>query len=148
MNNPDVGHANRFEGVGAYGGGMEEIVDLTAAGEALLETARGNDSGRAARSVLSTRVLKAVLVALRDGAELAEHAAPPAATLQCLVGRARLYAGELDWALTAGEFAVVPPVRHGVEALTDCVVLLTVAAESAPEPVELGLTRPGRAPTA
>ncbi len=122
---------------------MEEIVDLTAAGTALLETARASSAGRAAKPVLSTPVLKSVLIALRAGCSLAEHAAPPAAALHCLVGQARLHAGQREWLLGPGDFAAIPQERHGVDGTTDCVVLLTIAAGRAPEPVELELNQPG-----
>lgn len=119
----------------------EAVVDLVAAGEALLRAAREASSGRAAQQVFASPVLKGVLLGLREGAALAEHNAPPAATLQCLKGRARLWAAGREWILESGGYAAVPPERHGVDALSDCVMLLTVAAGTAPTPVEVTLGR-------
>ena len=69
---------------------MEPVTHLTDAGDALLATARESATGRAASTLFTSPVLRAVLIALREGGALAEHNAPPAATLQCLSGRARL----------------------------------------------------------
>lgn len=117
----------------------ESVVDLVAAGEAVLRAARKASSGRAAQQVFASPVLKGVLLGLREGASLAEHNAPPAATLQCLQGRARLWAAGREWFLEPGGYAAVPPERHGVDALSDCVLLLTVAAGAAPAPVDVTL---------
>jgi len=119
---------------------MESVTDLAAAGAALLDTARTAESGRAASTVFASPGLRAVLIALREGGALAEHNAPAAATLQCLSGRARLWAADREWVLETGEYAAIPPERHGVDALSDCVLLLTVAAGRAPAPVELTLS--------
>jgi quercetin dioxygenase-like cupin family protein len=118
---------------------MEPVTSLTGVGAELLTTARAAETGRAASPVFSSPALRAVLIALREGAALAEHNAPAAATLQCVTGRARLWAADREWILEAGEYAAVPPERHGVDALTDCVLLLTVAAGRAPQPVEVAL---------
>jgi len=117
----------------------EGWTDLAAEGRTLLDTARATSSGRAAKQVFASPVLKGVLVALRAGAALSEHNAPAAATLQCLLGRARLWTADAEWVLDEHGYAAVPDQRHGVDALTDCVVLLTVAAGRAPEPVETTL---------
>jgi quercetin dioxygenase-like cupin family protein len=102
-------------------------VDLTALTEALTEEARAHSSGRAAKAVMSGSHLRAVVIALRSGAELAEHDAPAAATLQVLVGAVTLVAGEERWDLTAGQLVAIPPRRHAVEAHEDSAVLLSVA---------------------
>ena len=49
-----------------------------------------------------------------------------------VVGRARLYvAGDDDreWLLEEGDLIAVPHTRHGVDALSDSVLLLTVALD-------------------
>jgi quercetin dioxygenase-like cupin family protein len=115
---------------------MADVLNLTTLGDELLTRAQGSTAQRAAQAVFAAPTLRAMLVALAEGGTLAEHNAPPAATLQCLRGRARLHAGEQEWLLAEGEYAAVPPQRHGVDALTDCVLLLTVAANAAPAPVE------------
>ena len=72
-------------------------------------------SRRAARTLLSSPHLRATVIALAQGADLAEHDAPPAATLQVLSGTVRLRAGEpRAVARPAAEWSD-PPVRHGLE---------------------------------
>lgn len=105
----------------------EEILALAEVGNELLDQARAHHSRRAARTVAAGPSLRATVMALAAGAELAEHDPPPAATLQVLSGSLRLHAGERSWALSAGDLVPIPPARHGVQAVTDTVVLLTVA---------------------
>ncbi|HOF64310.1 MAG TPA: LuxR family transcriptional regulator [Dermatophilaceae bacterium] len=118
---------------------MDAHTSLTARGADLLDAARAATSKRAAATIFNSPILKAVLLGLAEGGALAEHNGPPAATLQCLKGTARLYAGDTEWVLHAGDIAAVPQERHGVDAITDCIVLLTVAAGQAPAPVEATL---------
>lgn len=61
------------------------------------------------------------------GQSLADHDSPTAATLQVLVGTVRLTAGSAEAIeLHAGDHAPVPPVHHGLDALDDAVVLISV----------------------
>jgi quercetin dioxygenase-like cupin family protein len=107
--------------------GHPEVVALHDLAAELLGTAREHHSRRAARTLVSGTVQRVTLIALAEGADLAEHDAPPAATLQVLQGRVRLQTADREWALDGGHLAAVPPQRHGLTALTDAVVLLTVA---------------------
>lgn len=89
-----------------------------------LELARGAEHGRSATLVLHDGVLRQTIIALREGAELAEHNAPAAASVQVLEGRIRV-TSSTDAELAAGELYAIPPERHGVVALADAVFLLT-----------------------
>jgi len=71
--------------------------------------------------------LRQTLIALQAGAKLHEHDAPDEATLQVLVGDVRLSAAADQWDGSAGDYLVIPQERHELEALSDAVVLLTVA---------------------
>ncbi|MBP2472179.1 quercetin dioxygenase-like cupin family protein [Crossiella equi] len=93
----------------------------------LLEEARRHDARRAARTLVSGPAQRATLIALAQGAELAEHDSPPAATLHVVTGQVRLHTHDRAWVLDRGHLTAVPPQRHGLGALTDAVVLLTVA---------------------
>jgi quercetin dioxygenase-like cupin family protein len=105
-----------------------DALDLGATGAALLEEARSAANGHASRLVVGGSVQRAVLMALTAGAVLGEHESPPAATFHVLTGRARLYAADgAEWVVSAGGLVAIPPFRHGVEAMDDSVVLLTVA---------------------
>ena len=106
-------------------------VSLTATADELVTDLPHHPAGRTARTVVSGPVMRAVVLALRDGVEMAEHDAPPAATLYCIRGRVTLRTHEEEWTLEAGELVPVPPERHAVVAHADSAVLLTVALPQA-----------------
>ena len=103
--------------------------DLTALAAELVGAAAIASSGRAAATVHGGHeaTLRQTVIALRAGAELHEHENPGEATLQVLTGRVRLTAAGGAVEGSAGTLLVVPGVRHGLIALTDAAVLLTVA---------------------
>ena len=103
------------------------VTQVNALAEELLAEARRQPARRAARTLSNGVAQRATLIAMADGAELAEHDAPTAATLQVITGRVRLHTREEEWLLDAGHLAVVPHQRHGLTARADSVVLLTVA---------------------
>lgn len=103
------------------------VVVLTEVAGRLLAAAHAHDSHRAAETINSGPSMRATVIALTAGAELAEHESPPAATLQVIVGQARLHSAERTWHVREGEIVAIPPERHALDAVTDVVVLLTVA---------------------
>ena len=111
---------------------MPEITSLITEGQALLEQARTETSGRAGTSLIHGEHQRAVLMGLTAGSHLAEHEAPKAASLQVIAGRARLYVtGESsesarEWLLEQCDLIEIPQARHGVEALSDSILLLTI----------------------
>ena len=94
-----------------------------------LERARGHGSGRSAETIYGghEHTLRQTVVALTAGTTLADHENPGEATLHVLTGRVRLGAGSDSWDGRDGDLIVIPPARHNLEAVTDSVVLLTVA---------------------
>jgi quercetin dioxygenase-like cupin family protein len=106
-----------------------EVTDLPTAAEAVLAEARAAKAGRAGRTLTPGAgvPLKQALLALTEGTVLADHESPGEATLQVLTGHVHLTAGERIIELTTGGWTPIPPLRHGVEALTDAVLLITVA---------------------
>lgn len=104
----------------------DEVVDLARVALELVDELPGHRAGRLARTVQHGEAMRAVVIALRDGVELAEHEAPPAGTLQVLHGRVSLVAGDRRWMLAVGEMVPVPQERHSVYAHEDSAVLLTV----------------------
>ncbi|WP_169945846.1 LuxR family transcriptional regulator [Microbispora sp. H11081] len=101
---------------------------LRARSRELLDLARAASSGRAADTVHggAGRALRQTLLALTAGAALAEHENPGEATLLVLLGHVRLTSGDAAWEGGQGDLITVPGARHGLLALEDSVVLLTV----------------------
>ncbi|WP_199253635.1 cupin domain-containing protein [Mycolicibacterium mengxianglii] len=108
-----------------------DAISLTTVIEELTAAARSADAGRAARTVHGGQdhFLRQTLIALNAGRELGEHESPGEATLQVLKGNVRLTAGDVSCEGVAGDYLVIPPVRHGLTAIDDSVVLLTVLAD-------------------
>ena len=104
------------------------VIDLAAVGSALLQRAADSPNGLATQRVHSaTDVgLAQVVLAIREGFELGDHANPGEATLQVLSGRGRLSAGDEAWSIAVGELVVIPHRRHAVFAEQDFVGLLTI----------------------
>jgi quercetin dioxygenase-like cupin family protein len=104
------------------------VTDLQHLADELLARAAEASARRAAQSLPHPAGgLRQTVLALLAGAELAEHEAPGAASLQVLRGRARLVAGEEVVELGPHQLAPIPPRRHSLQADEDTVVLLTVA---------------------
>ena len=104
-----------------------EMVVLADLADDLIADLPQHEAGRSARTVVTGTSMRATLIALAQGHELAEHDAPATATLQVVRGRIRLRAGEREWPVEAGQLIPIPPQRHSVQADTDAAFLLTVA---------------------
>ena len=102
---------------------------LTDLAEGQLAAARAASSGRSARTVVGghDRTLRQTLIALIEGQRLDEHENPGEATVHVLHGHVRMSTDGDTCDAAAGELVVVPDARHSLVALTDSVVLLTVA---------------------
>lgn len=104
-------------------------ISLTALARQHLAAARDVYSGRSAHTVYGGHhhTLRQTLIALTAGASLADHESPGEATLQVLYGRVRLTSPDTSADGRTGDHLVIPATRHGLHAVDDCVVLLTVA---------------------
>lgn len=107
----------------------QQVTNVPDAASALLDRARAAPAGRAGATLTpgAGTPLKQTLLALTAGQSLADHESPAAATLQVLIGSVQLTGGDQPVELCAGDHAAIPPQRHGLLALDDAVVLLTVA---------------------
>lgn len=96
-----------------------------------LAAAWQSGSGRAAQTVHGGRgrSLRQTVLALAAGHSLADHESPGEATLQVLQGSVRLTTATEAWEGAAGEHVAIPPERHGLTAVTDAAVLLTVVSQ-------------------
>jgi quercetin dioxygenase-like cupin family protein len=104
-----------------------DTVVLSELAETLIADLPNHPSGRSAKTVLSGTVMRAAIIALREGAQMSEHAAPPAATMLVITGQVTLRAGAHEWTVNPGQLIPIPPQRHSVEAHADSAILLTVA---------------------
>src|SRR5690606_29543385 len=106
--------------------------DLEALAHDQLTLARDARSGRSAVALHRGRHhrLRQTLIALAADRRLDEHDAPPEATLQVLVGRVSVTAGDARWEGSAGDLLVIPNVRHDLHALEDAVALLTTVVDA------------------
>jgi quercetin dioxygenase-like cupin family protein len=104
-----------------------ETLRLAEVADQLIADLPNHPAGRAARTIVSGLAMRAVVIALRQGTELAEHDSPAAATLYCIKGSVTLRTNGRDWPLAAGELVPIPPRRHSVVAHEDAALMLTVA---------------------
>ncbi|WP_084129936.1 cupin domain-containing protein [Demequina sp. NBRC 110055] len=111
---------------------MFTVTDLSEAIDEHLALAYEASSGRSSVTVTGDRHsdLRQTLIAIAGGNRLHDHDSPGEATLQVLRGEITLTVGEGQMALGEGELMVLPAARHGVEAVTDCALLLTVATRA------------------
>jgi quercetin dioxygenase-like cupin family protein len=103
-------------------------ISLEASAREQLELA-ATHGGRAATTVVGghERVLRQTVIGLTKGSELSEHENPGETTIHVLRGRVRLDAGEDSWEGRSGDLIEVPNSRHGLVALEDSAILMTVA---------------------
>ena len=108
-----------------------ESLSLSDLADEQIAAAKVAHAGRAAHTVHGghEHSLRQTLIALVGGQELSEHDSPGEATLQVLRGRVRLVAGADGCECSAGDYLVIPRVRHSLSALDDSAVLLTVLAD-------------------
>jgi quercetin dioxygenase-like cupin family protein len=106
-----------------------EPLDLTALAAEHLAAARAASNGRSSAKIIGdhTKMLRKNLIALKAGAALQDHESPGEATLMVLEGQIEFHAGEESVTLDAGHLIEIPPLRHGLTAIKDAVVLLSVA---------------------
>ncbi len=116
------------------------VHDLESEARSALAQAQSSKHGKGTRVLWAGPHQRVVLIAMTAGTQLAEHKSPPAASFQVVEGSARLYSAEPtpegtlpDWVVDAGGIVPIPAERHGVEALTDCVILLTVSLDPHPD---------------
>lgn len=100
---------------------MADLADLA---RRHLDAALADEHGRSAELILRDGPMRQTIIALRSGAELAEHNSPAAASVQVLSGRIRV-TGQGVAEVPAGRVDVLTHHRHSVRALEDSVFLLT-----------------------
>jgi quercetin dioxygenase-like cupin family protein len=109
-------------------------VSLTALAREHLEAARAASSGRSSHTVYGghEHSLRQTLIALKAGSSLDDHESPGEATLHVLHGRVLVTNAKAQWEGSAGDHIVIPNSRHGLQALEDSAVVLTVVKPVGP----------------
>lgn len=109
-------------------------LDLTQASEELLEQAGTLRAGRSARTLTpgGGATLKQTLLALKAGERLQDHVAADPTTLLGIQGEVTLDHPDGTVTLKPGLWASCPNEPHSVEAMTDAVILITVANTTEP----------------
>lgn len=110
-------------------GSITVAVDLSKAVQEVLARAQAASSGRAAITLTpgAGSPLSQTVMALTAERALQEHQAPGPATLHILSGSVLLRTGDHSLKLIKDDWVVIPDDRHDLLALSDAVVLLTVA---------------------
>lgn len=109
------------------------FLDLREAAAELRAQAEGSQDRRAVTLVRESG-LSLVLVYLRSGAELREHAAPGPVTVQVFDGRVRIEIEDEQIDASAGQLVAFDAgVRHAVHASEDSCLLLTLKESSEAE---------------
>lgn len=98
-----------------------------------ITAAREGSSGRSAITVHGghEHALRQTVIALAADHGLGEHDSPGEATLQVLAGRVSLVAGDDSRQASTGDYLIVPPTRHRLDAIEDSAVLLTAVVSAA-----------------
>ncbi|WP_102145272.1 cupin domain-containing protein [Mycobacterium hubeiense] len=111
-----------------------EKISLTALARQHMAAARNASSGRSASTVYGghEHTLRQTMIALTAGSSLDDHESPGEATLQVIQGRVEVTDSTSKWEGSPGDHIVIPRTRHGLHALEDSVVLLTVVKPVGP----------------
>lgn len=106
-----------------------ELIDLNVLASEHMAAAKAATNGRSSAKIVGdhTKLLRKNLIALAEGSSLQDHESPGEATLFVLQGRIEFHAGGESLNLEAGQLIEIPAARHGLAAITDAVVVLSVA---------------------
>jgi quercetin dioxygenase-like cupin family protein len=109
-------------------------VSLTALAREHLAAARAASSGRSSHTVYGghEHSLRQTLIALTAGSQLDDHESPGEATLYVLHGRVKVTNAQAHWDGAPGDHIIIPQSRHGLRAMEDAAVLLTVSKPVGP----------------
>lgn len=107
-------------------------INLLEIANAHLAEAHEAGNGRKSQTIHGghERHLRQTLICLTEGHGLNEHESPGEATVQVLVGAIDFNVDGETVRLVAGDYYVIPPLRHSVDAATDAAFLLTVATDA------------------
>jgi quercetin dioxygenase-like cupin family protein len=111
---------------------MEDMSDTYVYIKDLREQAAVPENGILSRTLQNDDRTKVILFAFAPGQELSAHTAPFPATLLFLRGEATLRLGADEQPASEGTFAYMPPkLEHGIKAVTEVVMLLTMVKSPA-----------------
>jgi quercetin dioxygenase-like cupin family protein len=105
---------------------------LTREDAVLRDQASASKTGRAGQTLVKEGSLRITQLALRKGSALGSHQIAGAVSMQMLRGRLRVTTTDGAMTLESGDLiALGVGVGHDTQAVTDCVVLITMAMQQA-----------------
>jgi len=109
--------------------GLDEVVDVLALGQRLVEEARATGKAQGIRVIVRQPGQRVILLGLPAGGGLPDHTAPGPASLVCVSGEVVLRSGDESWTLPEASAHVIPQAVHDLKAQVDSVCVLTVSAD-------------------
>lgn len=104
------------------------VFDLVAAARELRSDDAYRRDGHTARTLIREPTIRIVLVVMTAGSRIADHAVPEIASIHVISGSVRLTRSGDAIELPAGRMlAIAPDQPHGLEALADAALVLTLA---------------------
>lgn len=104
------------------------MVSMNSVTTRAIDQARSSSGGVFSERVVRNGPLQQTIVALTQGARLAEHDSDVPASLYIMAGAVRVDASE-PFVLQNGDLHEMPPRRRGVTAVMDTVMLLTAVTD-------------------
>jgi quercetin dioxygenase-like cupin family protein len=106
------------------------MTDIDQVGREHLDVAVDSPHGRSAVMVAQDGPLRQTIIALRAGTTMGEHNPPLAGSIYVLEGAITVVSASDRAAVNEDQLALLPRERHSVEAVEDCVFLLTAVTET------------------
>lgn len=104
------------------------LIDIEHESKAILDAARSAGTGHSAKTLVKDGPLRLVILGFTAGSFLREHNSDGPVSIQALSGRVDVSIADRSESVEAGKTLVInATISHGVTAVADAVLLLTIA---------------------